>query len=242
MSDLTFDLPSSTAMSDPDFSQPSRRGARWTGVRLRRRRGPADWLAFLLSAVLSPYLVIPVGTVGIIYVRAPREFWVWSAISLLFSTFLPLVYILIGMWRGTISDVHVMEREQRGGPFIVAIGGGFLAAFLLFLLGAPPSVWGLSVILAVNGLAILGITTFTKISVHVSVLSATVIGATVLHPSVPPFALLWLIPLLMWARARRGRHSWWQGIAGFCVASLITTVTIAALGLTDRLHWLWQRL
>jgi hypothetical protein len=217
---------------------------RGIGVRLRqrRRRSPADSLAFLLSALLSPYLVIPVGTAGIIYARAPTEFWVWAAISLLFSTFLPLGYILFGMWRGTISDVHVMEREQRGGPFVIAIVGGFVAAYVLFLLGAPTSVWGLSVIQAVNGLAILGITSFTKISVHVAVLSATVIGATVLHPSLRPFALLWLIPFLIWARARRGRHSLWQGVGGFVVASVITTLTIAALGLSDRLAQLWQRL
>lgn len=229
-------------MSDSDSFQPQRREARSIGVRLRKRRGPADSLAFLLSAILSPYLVIPVGTMGIIYARAPGEFWVWAGISLLFSTFLPLVYILVGMWRGTISDVHVMEREQRGGPFVVAITGGFVAAFVLFRLGAPTSVWGLSVIQAFNGLAILGITTFTKISVHVAVLSATVIGATVLHPHIPPFALLWLVPFLIWARARRGRHSLWQGIAGFFVASVITIFTVAGLGLSDRLQWLWQRM
>lgn len=221
---------------------PVRRAARGVGVRLRRRRSPADHFAFFLSAALSPYIVIPVGTMGIIYAREPEHFWEWAGISLLFSTLLPLLYILVGMWRGTISDVHVMERTQRGGPFLVAIVGGFVAAALLHHLGASTSVWGLSVIQAVNGLAILAITSFYKISVHVSVLTATVIGATVLHPHVPPFAFLWLIPLLMWARERRGRHSWGQGIAGFVVAALLTTGTIAGLGLSDRLHWLWQRL
>lgn len=226
-------------MSDPVSSSPPRRAAQGIGALLRRA---ADALAFLLSAVLSPYIVIPVGTMGIIYARAPNEFWVWAGISLLFSTVLPLLYILIGMARGTISDLHVMEREQRGGPFVVAIAGGFVAGFVLFRLGAPTSVWGLSIIQAVNGLAILGITSFTKISVHVAVLSATVIGATVLHPSTRPFVLLWLIPMLMWARVWRGRHSIWQGIGGFFVASVITTLTIVALGLSDRLGWLWQRL
>lgn len=234
----SLDLPPPTPMSDSS-SQPPRPAARGIGALLRK---PADSFAFFLSAILSPYLVIPVGTMGIIYARAPSEFWVWAGISLLFSTFLPVIYILIGMWRGTISDVHVMEREQRGGPFVVAIAGGFIAGFVLFRLGAPKSVWGLSLIQAVNGLAILGITNFTKISVHVAVLAATVIGATVLHPTSRPFALLWLIPLLMWARVWRGRHSIWQGIGGFLVASAVTTLTIVALGLSDRLQQLWQRL
>ena len=216
---------------------------RLTGVRLRRKRSFADWLAFFLSAILSPYLVIPVGTVGIVYARsASHQFLLWAAISLFFSTACPLFYILFGMWRGTISDVHVMERDQRGAPFAVAIIGGFLGAFLLFLLGAERSIWGLSVIQAVNGLAILGITHFTKISVHVAVLSATIWGATILHPHIPPFALFWLIPVLIWARAKRGRHSLWQGVAGFVVASGVTSLVIAALGLSDRLTWFWQRL
>lgn len=235
-------------LTNEPSAPPSRRGrdkGSGRGVRLKRKRTFADWLAFALSAVLSPYIVIPVGTVGIVYARTPHssnQFLLWAALSLLFSTAFPLFYILFGMWRGTISDVHVMERGQRGAPFVIAIVGGFLGAFLLHLLQAPVSVWGLSLIQAVNGLAILGITHFTKISVHVSVLSATVLGATVLHPNVPPFAFFWLIPLLIWARAKRGRHSIWQGVAGFVVSSGITSLVIAGLGLSDRLTWLWERL
>ena len=229
-------------MSDSVSSSPPHGGIAQGEESLARPRKPADALAFFLSALLSPYIVIPVGTIGIIYLRSPREFWLWAGISLFFSTGLPLVYILIGVWRGFITDVHVMERQQRGVPFVIAIVGGFIGAFVLCRLGAQPSVWGLSVVQAVNGLAILIITHFTKISVHVSVLSATVVGATILHPAIPPYAFLWLIPLLIWARLRRGRHSIWQGVGGFAVASLLTAFTIAVLGLSDRLHLLWQRL
>ena len=243
MIDSAPERPSPSATEPTSGRSPRQFGRSWSGVRLRRKRSPTDWLAFVLSALLSPYLVIPVGTIGIVHARSePTQFLLWVSISLLFSTVFPLVYILIGMWRGTISDVHVMERDQRGGPFAVAIAGGFVGALFLFLLGAPPSVWGLSVIQAVNGLAILVITQFTKISVHVSVLSATVLGASVLHPKVAPLAFFWLIPVLIWARAKRGRHSYAQGAAGFLVASVVTSLVIAALGLSDRLSWFWQRL
>jgi hypothetical protein len=117
----------------------------------------------VFSAVLSPYLVIPIGTLGIIYARSPSDkFWLWAAISIFFSTALPVFYVLIGMARGTISDVHVMERGQRGGPFAVAILGGFVAAYILHRIGASVSVWGLSLLLSINGLIIGIITTFTK--------------------------------------------------------------------------------
>ena len=198
-------------------------------------------LAFWLSAILSPYIVIPVGTLGILYVRSdPSQFFLWAGISIFFSTVLPALYVVAGIFRGTITDVHVMERGQRGGPFAVAVVGGFLAAYFLRILHAPPSVWGLSLILGVNGLFIWAITSFTKISVHVSVLSATVLGAIILHPELNPWTLLWMLPALIWARQARGRHSVWQGIGGCLLASVVTTATIIYLKLGDRILQAFQ--
>ena len=202
----------------------------------RAPRSILDAFAFFLSAILSPYLVLPVGTTGIIWARSTgQNVWLWIGISLLFSTVLPVLYVLNGMRLGTITDVHVGERDQRGGPFGVAIGGSVLAAVVLYLMQAPVSVWGLSVIMAVNGLAIMFITRFTKISVHVAVLTATVLGATILIPNLHPLSFVWLIPLLMWARFKRGRHSVWQGLGGFALAATLTFLVIVALGLSNRL-------
>lgn len=204
-------------------------------------RTVSDAVAFFLSAVLSPYIVLPVGTIGIIWARGTDErVWLWIGISLFFSTVLPVLFVLNGMRLGTITDVHVAERDQRSGPFGVAIGGSVVAALVLFLIHAPRSVWGLSVILAVNGLAIMLATRSTKISVHVAVLTATVLGATILNPELPVWAFIWLIPLLMWARLKRGRHSIWQGVGGFALAAILTFAVIVALGLTDRLKSRFQ--
>ena len=204
-------------------------------------RTVSDAVAFFLSAVLSPYIVLPVGTIGIIWARGTDEkVWVWIGISLFFSTVLPVLFVLNGMRLGTITDVHVAERDQRSGPFGVAIGGSALAAIVLYFIKAPTSVWGLSVILAVNGLAIMLATRTTKISVHVAVLTATVLGATILNPQLHPLAFVWLIPLLMWARCKRGRHSIWQGVGGFALAALLTLGVILALGLGDRLKSRFQ--
>ena len=197
----------------------------------------SDGLAFFLSAALSPYIVIPVGTIYLVWARStsPEKFWVWLGISLFFSTILPVLFIIYGIVRGTISDIHVMERTQRGGPFTVAIAGSLVAAVVLRQMGAPNSVWALSAILAVNGLAMLFITNYTKISIHVAVLSATVLGASILEPSIHPIGLVWMIPALMWGRWRRGRHTWMQGIMGCVVACVLTSGTIWSIGLAQRL-------
>lgn len=204
--------------------------------KLPPRASLLDRLAFLFSAALSPYIVLPVGSVGIIYGRSPAShFLLWAGISVFFSTFLPALYVVVQVWRGKITDVHVMEKGQRTWPFVVTILGGFVAAYILYLLHAPTSVWGLSILLSVNGLVISLITIVTKISVHVAVLSATVLGAVILHPGTNPWSLLWLIPALIWARQARGRHSIWQGLGGCLMATLVTALTLSALGLGDRI-------
>ncbi len=193
-------------------------------------------LAFFLSAILSPYVVIPVGTVGIVYARSsPAQTLLWTSISVFFSTFVPVFYVVFQVWRGKITDVHVMEREQRGGPFLVAIFSSLFAALVLWKLRAPVSVWGLTLILALNGIVLYAITWVYKISMHVSVLSATVLAAVTLHTGLNPWALLWLIPALVWARSARHRHTVWQGLAGCLVACLITGSTLYALGLGKRI-------
>jgi len=192
--------------------------------------------AFALSALLSPYIVIPVGTVGIVVTQATppdqdarRTLLLWTLVSVFFSTAVPALFVVIQMLRGKITDVHVMEREQRGGPFLVAIFSSALGAGVLKWLEAPFPVWSVGVVLAFNGVIMLWITAFWKISMHVSVLSATVLAAILMIPGIPQWQLLLLIPTLIWARVTRGRHSFWQGVSGCGVAMLITSGVLFTL-------------
>ncbi len=187
--------------------------------------------AFALSAVLSPYLVIPIGTVGIVASQelARGALWRWTLMSIFFSTGVPALYVVWQVLAGKISDVHVMEREQRGGPFLVAIFSSALGALAMKLFGAAQPIWALGVVLSVNGVIMLWITTFWKISIHVAVLSATVFASLFLIPGIPKWQLLLLIPALMWARVTRGRHSIWQGISGCAVAGVVTMTVLYGL-------------
>jgi hypothetical protein len=190
-------------------------------------------LAFAFSALLSPYLVIPVGTVIIVATQSEgrRDFILWTAISVLSSTVIPALYVLYQIWQGKITDVHVMEREQRGGPFIVAVVSAALGAVVLKFIGAPSVVWGVGVVLLLNGLVLSWITKFWKISMHVAVLSATVYAMLVFVKDVSAWTLLWMIPALMWARSVRGRHSLWQGIAGCAVACITSGIAFYSVNL-----------
>jgi hypothetical protein len=189
--------------------------------------------AFALSALLSPYLVIPVGTVGIVASAASskNEVVFWTALSVLFSTVIPAFYVVVQILRGKITDVHVMEREQRGGPFLVAVLSSAIGALVLRGMGAPAIVWGIGVVVLANGVVLSWITSFWKISMHVAVLSATVIAALILIPNIEAWRLVWMIPALIWARATRGRHSVWQGLMGCAVAGLLTGAVFYSVNL-----------
>jgi hypothetical protein len=152
----------------------------------------------------------------------------------LFSTAIPAFYVVVQILRGKITDVHVMEREQRGGPFFVAVASSAVGAFTLRFLGAPPEVWGIGLVLMLNGIILSWITTFWKISMHVAVLSASVLSVLVMVKGVNIWSLVWMIPALMWARATRGRHSIWQGLAGCAVACAITGAAMASIDLWPR--------
>jgi hypothetical protein len=190
-------------------------------------------LAFAFSALLSPYLVIPAATVVIVASQSAgrRQFLLWTGLSILFSTAIPAFYVVVQILRGKITDVHVMEREQRGGPFFVAVASSALGALILRYLGAPAVVWGIGLVLMFNGIILSWITTFWKISMHVAVLSAAVLSLLILVRGVNLWSLVWMIPALMWARATRGRHSIWQGLAGCAVACAITGAAFACINL-----------
>jgi hypothetical protein len=188
-------------------------------------------LAFAFSALLSPYLVIPAGTVSIVASTAVSrsDFFRWTGLSIFFSTIVPALYVILMIWRGKITDVHVMEREQRGGPFTVALISSVVGALILRFMKAPAEVWAVGLVLFVNGLIMLQITKHWKISIHVAVLSATILAAIIVIDGIQPLSLVWLVPALIWARVTRGRHTVWQGMAACVVACFITASVMYAI-------------
>ena len=223
MSDIRSDLP---LAPDPLAPDSHAAGAHATadgapiGVGTRIKNGAS----FGLSAVLSPYIVLPIGTAAIIGSLAAnrRDWFTYAAISVFFSTILPALFVIMQVKRGKITDVHIMDRSQRGGPFWVAIGSSAVGAIVLKLIGATMEIWSISAVLALNGMILTWITSFWKISMHVAVLTATVTAALMMIPEVQAPPLLILIPALMWARVTRGRHTIWQGLAGASLSAFIT--------------------
>jgi len=187
----------------------------------------ADRLAFAVSAVASPFLVLPAFLLILALHTAASvgQALFWSALSSFGMVVIPAGYVVYGVRSGTVTDVHVQMREQRRGPFIAAIAGCALATVLLAAVrAAPPMVLAAAAAVA-NGLLFLAITLRWKISMHPSTLTACELMAGRLVYPVWLVALLTL-PLLLWARVHRGRHTWGQGAAAVLLAGAVTEVFV----------------
>ena len=189
--------------------------------------GPADRLAFWISAGCSPFVVLPAFLILLMVVRAAGipHVLAWTAFALFGLVGIPVSYIVYEVRRGAITDVHVRELEQRRGPFNVALGSTFGTLLVLLLAKGPVELQLVAATVAVNGILCAAISRRWKISMHPSVyVSAVVVTALLVDPRW--WWALWLTPLLIWARVRRHRHSWAQGVvatllAGSCSAALV---------------------
>ena len=117
------------AAADPDSLQASPLRA---GPHAPDRQPPApqtrgqkisDALAFLLSAVLSPYIVIPVGTLYVVWARSrlqPEQFLaVAGRFAVIFDVFAGFIYSLRHLarhhHRRSRHGAHAARRAVRGG-------------------------------------------------------------------------------------------------------------------------------
>lgn len=166
-----------------------------------------------------------------------HQFILYGGLCLLCIAGLPLGYILINMKLGRITDVHVALREQRTMPFVVATIGAIILAVAYWLTGAPKELSALAISLIVSGILFGIITQFWKVSIHAAAYTGAVIMVVFL---VKPL-FLWLLiflPLIIWARLVRKKHSPAEAIA----ASILNAVCsggeggIRTLGTVSRTH------
>lgn len=180
-------------------------------------------IAFLFSTIASPFVVVPVLTLAVTWEMAStrREFLLWSGIALLCLTGFPAGYILWQVRAGRITDLHVQQRDQRRGPFLVGLSGAALGTALFYLLQTPRELVVLGLCTLINGLVFASITLRWKISMHPSVLTSAIVVALILFGSRWIWLFL-LLPPVIWARIYRQRHDLWQGMVAILLAAGLT--------------------
>ncbi len=186
-----------------------------------------DRFAQLVALLTHPVVI---GTAGLLTVIMTSMSGLWERLFylliLVLITFMPAALYLFVFFRGNISEMlELIDREARLVPYVLMILGAVTAVIFLTWLQAPRAVYIVTLVLLANEVILGTINFWTKVSIHTA--TATFTGLTMgylIHPHW--FSLLFLLPLIGWARVYRKRHSASQVVTGAIFAALITILVI----------------
>jgi membrane-associated phospholipid phosphatase len=184
-------------------------------------------IARSISAILSPFVVsLPVILLVALY-HEPNQLTVaeYTGLTLFFLSVGPMLYILVGVWRGKFTDVDVSKRSQRSGPFLFGIISAFAGFVIMALTNGPKNLQTMLLITIIGGVIMMIITLWWKISIHASSLAGAATFLTALYGSAMLYTFL-LVVLVGWSRVVLRRHTLAQVLAG---SFLNIALTIAAL-------------
>ncbi len=179
-------------------------------------------VADLVSLVSDPGIVV--GAVVFFVGQRASPGWLglrWSALTLLFSVVLPYAVLALLVRSGRVADRQVVRREQRRVPATAAIACLMGGITLLRASDAPRPLMALMLALFLGLLVIAGLNVFTKVSVHTGT-AAGAIAVLVVEIGWVALCGLALVVLVGWARARAGRHTVGQVLAGAAIGALVT--------------------
>jgi hypothetical protein len=187
-------------------------------------------LARLVTEVLAPAPTVAVLVLLVAWHSTPTVFEAlrWGALTALFVSVLPFLYILRGVRRGGLTDHHVGVRQQRTVPLLVGVASMLVGLILLGLWDAPRDLVALVAAAAAGlGVALL-VTLVWKLSIHAAVVAGAV-AVLVLVYGAPLLLLAPLVPLVCWARIAVRDHTPAQTVAGGVLGATVAAVIFAAL-------------
>lgn len=184
----------------------------------------------IISGLTSPYLVIPVFSLVIIYHFADslNQFFIWSILLIALSVIAPLLYILISVKQNKVTDLHVYLKEQREIPFLIAITGSILVLIIYYYLQVPRPLIAMMYALTINGTIFALLSRYWKLSMHAATFASSL---TIVSMLVSSYWLILspIIILIIWARLFRKRHTLFQLITASILSPIITAITILLL-------------
>ncbi|WP_156756077.1 hypothetical protein [Actinokineospora pegani] len=178
--------------------------------------GNAARLARAVSEVFAPavvVLVLPLAVAWSATGGSPLWTLVWGLEVALFSSVLPMAFIVRGARRGRWDTHHVRDREHRTVPLLFGLASTLIGLLVLVVGGAPRQVPALSLAMLATLVVCIAITRRWKVSLHAAVAGGAVAMTTLLYG---PWSLLLLAPLVAvgWSRVVLGEHTVAQVVVG----------------------------
>jgi membrane-associated phospholipid phosphatase len=188
-------------------------------------------LARAISNILSPSVVSVPMVLLVAFYRATstQSAIVYAAITFFFLSVGPLIYIVIGVRLGRLSDLDVSKRSERFVPFFFSLLSVCLGGVVLVLAHAPASLITVVIAVAISGAIMMIITLWWKISIHASSLAgvATILAAFYGVVMLPAFLL---VILVSWSRVVLRRHTIAQVAAGSLLSIVLITLILKLRG------------
>ena len=196
------------------------------GENTKRKRIARHVSNFLAPATISlPFILL----VAFYKTSDKLSALIYACITLIFLSLGPLLYIIIGVRLGKLSDIDVSRRSQRVGPFIFGIVSATIGWLVLSLTNGPRNLQTVMIITIFSGIIMMVITLWWKISMHASSLGGVASMLTLLYGAVmlPLFVLLVLVS---WSRVAQRRHTIPQVIAGSFAGVVLSLIILKLRG------------
>ncbi len=175
-------------------------------------------LARFVSVVSDPFIEGTLLFMILFLLKSEAPVWLLPLL-LFFSAFLPVIFLTYGMRVGIISDWETTDRSQRHGLNIVCLLGIALDLVLIFLFGNGFLLRLFLIFLVLMAFYTL-ITFFWKISGHLTANTAF-FWVINLFFGLRFWWLVFLLPLVGWARVIRQKHDLGQVLGGFLLSTMI---------------------
>ena len=177
--------------------------------------------AKLINFILHPVILIAPSVFFIIVASGGNieTALLWSGIALSFVLFISF-YILIGIRIGFFTNFDVSKRKQRIYLFPVILFAGTTFLFSLIIFNGPKSLF-LALIYFLISVAILALVNLKiKASIHVGSITAATVSVVYFFGDKYLF-LIFLIPIMAWARINQKKHTLKETIVGFVLGFLL---------------------
>jgi hypothetical protein len=188
------------------------------------------WLAAGVSNVGSPPVVTSLGIWLAAAHLATSGAWYWALREWAFLVAIPAAYVAGAVLRGRISDLDVCIREQRTGPYLLAMLCAGLAFAWSWLDGTPQTLTLFAGAAMAQLILLYLVTMRWKISLHSAAMASCGVAALA-FTGVMGLPLLAGVPLVAWARVHMRRHTLAQTVAGAIAGGLIYTTALFVIHL-----------
>lgn len=191
----------------------------------------APRLAKVATEVLSPAVVVLLLPLAVAWQATGYRVGptlLWGIVVALFSSILPMVFIIRGARQGRWDGHHVRDREHRVVPLLVGLASTGIGLAILLVGDAPRAVVALTVAMAVTLAACIAVTAWWKVSLHAAVAGGAVVMVALLYG---PWALLLVVPLVVvcWSRVVLRDHTVAQVVVGALLGPTVGGVVFLAI-------------